>query len=149
MLHWFARKLEELQKAKRDERGFTLIELLVVVIIVGILAAIAIPAFLNQRDRARASTAQSDLRNAAQAAQSCATANGGFYNGTDTNGVDNVLPDNCFNAGVLDDYGYNSSARVTFTPGASAANTWTATAVHQDGGGTFSYNSDTGRVTGP
>ncbi|MDX6285418.1 MAG: type pilus assembly protein PilA [Frankiales bacterium] len=60
---------------ERDESGFTLIELLVVIIIIGILAAIAIPMFMNQKKRGYDASLKSDLRNAANAMETYYTSN--------------------------------------------------------------------------
>ena len=57
--------LARIRKAQEENEGFTLIELLVVIIIIGILAAIAIPVFLNQRQKGYDAQAKSDLRNVA------------------------------------------------------------------------------------
>ena len=67
------------QKMVRDESGFTLVELLVVMLILGLLAAIAIPAFFNQRNKAKDASAKAAARTAETAIETFATDNGGSY----------------------------------------------------------------------
>jgi type IV pilus assembly protein PilA len=69
--------------APKKDSGFTLIELLVVVIIIGILAAIAIPVYLHQREKGWRAQAVVDMKNASTAIESWATDHDGSYAGVD------------------------------------------------------------------
>src|SRR5262245_6420239 len=72
-------KIAMRRKEKRSMKGLTLIEILVVVIIIGILAAIALPNFIGVQSKAREASVKANMRTTQIAAESYATDNGGTY----------------------------------------------------------------------
>ncbi len=76
--------LYRLRQRLSNESGFTLIELLVVILIIGILAAIAIPSFLNQKGKANDASAKELARTAQTTAETYATEHNGEYTGLTT-----------------------------------------------------------------
>jgi type IV pilus assembly protein PilA len=84
--------LHKLRRRVQDEKGFTLIELLVVILIIGILAAIAIPSFINQRTKAQDASTKSMARTAQTAIETYATDHGGDYTGADPAALNSIEP---------------------------------------------------------
>lgn len=97
--------------SNRNGRGFTLIELLIVVVIIGILAAIAIPKFANTKGKANAAALKSDLRNLATAQEAY------FY-------------DNAAYTNVITDLAFRSSPGVGIVIPVATGSGWQAVATH-------------------
>ena len=95
-----------------NRKGFTLIELLIVVVIIGILAAIAIPKFATTKDKAKLASIKTDLRN-------YMTAEEAYFSDKATYGAHGVL--------VAAPYNFTLSSGNTFTASAGAAGTYSAT----------------------
>jgi type IV pilus assembly protein PilA len=110
------------QRLAQEESGFTLIELLVVMLILGILAAIAIPAFLNQSQKGEDSKAIADVRTAETAAETYAVEHQGSYAAMDNAALIAIEP-------AVNDF----TGALTVT--VSGGGTGYAVAVHSTAGG--------------
>ena len=127
------------KKREENEKGFTLIELLVVILIIGVLAAIAIPAFLNQRQGAWESQVKSDIANAAIAAESFSVAHNGAY-ATTAAPAETIAGD----GSQLKDYGFNPTEGVNLLV-AIDGDGYTITGTHDSlGTKSFLYSSADG-----
>lgn len=126
----------KLLNKRRDDEGFTLIELLVVIIIIGILAAIAIPVFLNQRASAAKASLTSDARNGAVAIETYFTENQAYPAGPAAN-LDTQVTDLAMsNNNAITDYANNGTSFTYCVEATDGAATGWAVTYDSAAGGT-------------
>jgi type IV pilus assembly protein PilA len=128
------------------EDGFTLIELLVVIIIIGILAAIAIPVFLNQRQKGYDAQAKSDARNAATMEESYLTDYNVYVAGDPTTTLAAQGFKKSGNVTSVTVSTYDASGANKLTTGAGNSGSYCIDALSASGKH-FYYNSATGGLT--
>jgi type IV pilus assembly protein PilA len=136
-----------LRQRSSEEGGFTLIELLVVILIIGILAAIAIPSFLSQKSKASDSSAKELARTAETTAETYATDHGGAYAGLTTQALKEYEPTIQTAAGNGNAFMEGAGATAVVNSGAgSATEGFEVTATATDGH-TFTIKKEGGTVT--
>jgi type IV pilus assembly protein PilA len=124
---------QRFQASKEREGGFTLIELLVVIIIIAILAAIAIPVFLKQREKGWKSQAESAVKNAATAMETYGTENNGSYAGA--------------NLATLTNNGFKNTTGVTVAVVSATATAYCISADHVSLADNVYFSSTSGAPT--